>query len=122
MSAWSASMRARQLAITRLLGFTRSRFSSSTRPCWNRDPPLSAGTVLNLHLVLTQVLGQAVKWGYLASNPPQAAACPTTDARNLFSTATADSKVYCDTIACFGYDYQQDFGSGLCPKTLASRV
>src|SRR5712692_11864145 len=28
---------------------------------------LSAGTVLNLHLVLTQALGQAVRWGILAS-------------------------------------------------------
>src|SRR6266542_1683132 len=31
--------------------------------------PLSGGSVLNLHLVLTQALSQAVRWGYLASNP-----------------------------------------------------
>jgi len=32
-------------------------------------PPLSGGTVLNLHLVLAQALSQAVRWGYLASSP-----------------------------------------------------
>jgi integrase len=31
--------------------------------------PLSGGTVLNLHLVLNQALGQAVRWQLLASNP-----------------------------------------------------
>jgi integrase len=30
---------------------------------------LSAGTVLNLHLVLTQAFGQAQRWGMIASNP-----------------------------------------------------
>src|SRR5713226_9458892 len=34
---------------------------------------LSAGTVLNLHLVLTQALGQAVRWGILSSNPAKGA-------------------------------------------------
>ena len=34
---------------------------------------LSAGTVLNLHLVLTQALGQAVRWGICASNPVKGA-------------------------------------------------
>src|SRR5438034_8035204 len=37
---------------------------------------LSAGTVLNLHLVLTQALGQAVRWGILASNPAKGAQPP----------------------------------------------
>jgi integrase len=37
---------------------------------------LSAGTVLNLHLVLTQALGQAVRWGILASNPVKRAQPP----------------------------------------------
>ncbi len=42
------------------------------------DPgrPLSGGTVLNLHLVLTQALSQAVRWGYLASNPAAGAQPP----------------------------------------------
>ncbi len=42
------------------------------------DPgrPLSGGTVLNLHLVLTQALGQAVRWGYLSSNPASGAQPP----------------------------------------------
>ncbi|MGH2692421.1 MAG: tyrosine-type recombinase/integrase [Actinomycetota bacterium] len=37
---------------------------------------LSAGTVLNLHLVLTQALGQAVRWGICASNPVTGAQPP----------------------------------------------
>lgn len=41
-----------------------------------RDPPLSGGSVLNLHLVLTQALGQAVRWGYLTSNPADGAQPP----------------------------------------------
>ena len=42
------------------------------------DPgrPLSGGTVLNLHLVLTQALSQAVRWGYLTSNPASGAQPP----------------------------------------------
>lgn len=41
-----------------------------------RDPPLSSGTVLNLHLVLTQSLGQAVRWELLSSNPAAGAQPP----------------------------------------------
>ncbi len=37
---------------------------------------LSAGTVLNLHLVLTQALGQAVRWGILERNPVKGAQPP----------------------------------------------
>jgi hypothetical protein len=37
---------------------------------------LSGGTVLNLHLVLTQSLGQAVKWGLLTANPVAGAQPP----------------------------------------------
>jgi integrase len=37
---------------------------------------LSAGTVLNLHLVLTQALGQAVRWQLLSSNPAARAQPP----------------------------------------------
>lgn len=38
--------------------------------------PLSAGTVLNTHLVLTQALGQAVRWGLAPSNPAAGAQPP----------------------------------------------
>jgi hypothetical protein len=31
----------------------------------------------------------------------------------------ADRKVYCDGLAEFGYDYQQDYGDGYCPKTFS---
>src|SRR5439155_17884797 len=37
---------------------------------------LSGGTVLNLHLDLTQALGQAVRWGLLISNPAKGAQPP----------------------------------------------
>jgi hypothetical protein len=29
------------------------------------------------------------------------------------------SKVYCDGLAAFGYDYQADYGDGMCPKTFS---
>jgi integrase len=35
----------------------------------HRGPPLAGGTVLNLHLVLNQALGQAVRWQLLSANP-----------------------------------------------------
>jgi hypothetical protein len=38
---------------------------------------------------------------------------------DYFPAPTADSKVYCDGIARFGRDYQQDYGNGLCPKTFS---
>jgi integrase len=37
---------------------------------------LSAGTVLNAHLVLTQALGQAVRWGLVGTNPAAGAQPP----------------------------------------------
>ncbi len=37
---------------------------------------LSGGTVLNLHLVLTQALSQAVRWGLLSANPAAGAQPP----------------------------------------------
>src|SRR5438552_11603455 len=37
---------------------------------------LSGGTVLNMHLVLTQALGQAVRWGLLTRNPAAGAQPP----------------------------------------------
>src|SRR5947208_6219294 len=37
---------------------------------------LSGGTVLNLHLVLTQALGQPVRWGLLVTNPATGAQPP----------------------------------------------
>jgi integrase len=40
------------------------------------DRQLSGGTVLNLHLVLSQALSQAVRWGYLGTNPAAGAQPP----------------------------------------------
>lgn len=36
---------------------------------------------------------------------------------DAFPSATADSQTYCDGVDQFGYNYQADFGQGLCPKT-----
>jgi hypothetical protein len=32
---------------------------------------------------------------------------------------TAASRTYCDGIARFGYDYQRDYGTGICPETFS---
>src|SRR5439155_6071812 len=40
---------------------------------WER---VSAGTVLNLHLVLVQALNQAVRWGLIGANPAKGAQPP----------------------------------------------
>src|SRR5436190_9352603 len=39
---------------------------------------LSGGTVLNLHLVMTKALSQAVRWGLISSNPASGASAPCT--------------------------------------------
>src|SRR3954447_3675271 len=41
-----------------------------------REPQLSAGTVLNLHLVLHNAFGQAVRWGLVPVNPVSGAQPP----------------------------------------------
>jgi hypothetical protein len=38
---------------------------------------------------------------------------------DLFSAASSASRVYCDFVGGFGYDYQQDLGAGICPKTFS---
>jgi integrase len=40
------------------------------------DRPLAGGTVLNLHLLLTQSFGQAVRWGMLDKSPTMGAQPP----------------------------------------------
>lgn len=37
---------------------------------------------------------------------------------DFFSTTDEAHKTFCDGIAVFGYDYQKDYGSGFCPRTL----
>ena len=39
--------------------------------------------------------------------------------RRRCSASSPDSKVYCDFIARYGHDYQQDLGSGICPRTFS---
>jgi hypothetical protein len=39
---------------------------------------------------------------------------------DMFSSSTQPSKIYCDGLTAVGtYDYQADFGSGICPKTFS---
>ena len=49
----------------------------------SRKPPLSGGTVLNLHLVLTQALSQAVRWGLIVTNPAAGAQPPRPKRKEL---------------------------------------
>jgi len=48
-----------------------------------RVPPLSGGTILNTHLVLSHALAQAVRWGYLSSNPAAGAEPPRPHRKEL---------------------------------------
>lgn len=59
----------RPLHLQRLYGELLTSGESSGRR-------LAAGTVLNLHLVLTQALGQALRWQLLAANPASGAQPP----------------------------------------------
>jgi hypothetical protein len=36
---------------------------------------------------------------------------------DIHPTSTPDSNTFCDHIATFGHDYQQDYSDGICPKT-----
>lgn len=38
---------------------------------------------------------------------------------DFFGSSSAASTVYCNAIARYGYDYQRDYGSGLCPQTFS---
>ena len=38
---------------------------------------------------------------------------------DMVSTPTAASRTYCNAVARFGYDYQKDFGTGICPETFS---
>ena len=46
-------------------------------------PPLSGGTILNAHLLLSHALSQAVRWGYLAANPAMGAQPPRPKRKEL---------------------------------------
>ncbi|MFN2589200.1 MAG: Ig-like domain-containing protein [Actinomycetota bacterium] len=38
---------------------------------------------------------------------------------DMFTASSQASLVYCNSVAKHGYDYQTDFGSGICPKTFS---
>ena len=38
---------------------------------------------------------------------------------DFFGSSSAASTVFCNAIARYGYDYQRDYGSGLCPQTFS---
>jgi integrase len=94
LSRWLAHAKARVRATThdgyegliRLYALPRigQRELASLRPLDLQDlyaellasGSLKAGTVLNLHLVLTQALNQAVRWGILPANPAKGAQPP----------------------------------------------
>ncbi len=60
---------------------------------------LSGGSVLNLHLALTNALSQAVRWGYLASNPAHGAQAPRPRRKELHVLDQAASEAILDAAA-----------------------
>jgi hypothetical protein len=38
---------------------------------------------------------------------------------DMFSASSQASATYCNALARYGYDYQKDFGAGICPKTFS---
>ena len=38
---------------------------------------------------------------------------------DFFNSSSAASSVFCNAIARYGYDYQRDYGAGLCPQTFS---
>ncbi len=38
---------------------------------------------------------------------------------DMFPRADRETRIFCDGLAAFGYDYQKDYGDGLCPKTFS---
>ena len=66
----------RALRLDALTPLRLQRTYTDLLACDTDNRPLSAGTVLNLHLVLTQALGQAVRWQLLASSPAAGAQPP----------------------------------------------
>ena len=64
------------LRLSDLRPLTLQRLYSDLLTHGSDERRLAGGTVLNLHLVLTQALGQAVRWQLLASNPAAGAQPP----------------------------------------------
>jgi hypothetical protein len=56
------------------------------------------------------------QWYQYETNP-SGRCLPDYGCTDLFSSASAASRTYCNGLAAFGHDYQVDFGSGICPKT-----
>jgi hypothetical protein len=50
---------------------------------------------------------------------PSGRPVPNYGSGDVFSAASAGSRVYCRFVARFGYDYQRDLGSGICPQTFS---
>jgi hypothetical protein len=50
---------------------------------------------------------------------PSGRAVPKYGSGDVFSAASAASRAYCRFVARFGYDYQRDLGSGICPQTFS---
>lgn len=38
---------------------------------------------------------------------------------DFIPSASADSAVFCNALATYGYDYQKDYGAGICPETFS---
>ena len=77
----------RKLSLTALTPLRLQRVYAELLARGDGRRALSAGTVLNLHLVLTQSFGQAVRWQLLTSNPAAGAQPPRPRRSQPFSVS-----------------------------------
>jgi hypothetical protein len=68
--------------------------------------------------VLRAIAVQESTW-YQDETYPSGRCVPNYSCGDFFRSASPDSAVYCNGIARFGYDYQKDYGAGLCPQTFS---
>ena len=72
-----------------------------------RQHGLSPATIRHVHAVLRGALGQAVKWGWLPSNPAVSASPPRLRKREITPPALTDTRALLDAAD----DYDADFGA-----------
>jgi hypothetical protein len=69
--------------------------------------------------VLRAVANQESTWFQYLHNAADNRCVVLYGCGDLFPAVSSDRTLYCNGIAAYGYDYQQQFGAGLCPKTFS---
>lgn len=72
-----------------------------------KEHGLSAATIRHVHAVLSGALGQAVRWGWIPTNPATSASPPKLRKTNIAPPAIADTH----TILSAADDHDPDFGA-----------